>query len=92
MSNVLNGATWTVGGDIESPYFDVEYRNNVGIGTASVFITGKGDCAGLFWSGTFNITATSYADANITTTDLSVQRLEVDGRYVYVFTNTVRTA
>ena len=89
VSNALNGATWTVGGDIESPYFDVEYRNNVGIGTASVFITGKGDCAGLFWSGTFNITATSYADANITTTDLSVQRLEVDGRYVYVFTNTV---
>ena len=89
VSNVLNGTTWTVGGDIESPYFDVEYRNNVGIGTASVFITGKGDCAGLFWSGVFNIIATSYADANITTTDLSVQRLEVEGRYVYVFTNTV---
>ena len=89
VSNVLNGTTWTVGGDIESPYFDVEYRNNVGIGTASVFITGKGDCAGLFWSGAFNITATSFSDANISTTDLSVQRLEVDGRYVYVFTNTV---
>ena len=89
VSNVLNGATWTVGGDIESPYFDVEYRNNVGIGLATVIVTGKGDCAGLFWSGVFNIIATSYADANITTTDLSVQRLEVDGRYVYVFTNTV---
>ena len=89
VSNVLNGTTWTVGGDIESPYFDVEYRNNVGIGTASVFITGKGDCAGLFWSGVFNITATKYEDANISTTDLTVQRLEVDGRYVYVFTNTV---
>ncbi len=89
VSNVLNGATWTVGGDIESPYFDVEYSNNVGIGLATVIVTGKGDCAGLFWSGVFNIIATSYADANITTTDLSVQRLEVEGRYVYVFTNTV---
>ena len=89
VSNVLNGTTWTVGGDIASPYFDVEYRNNVGIGLATVIVTGKGDCAGLFWSGVFNIIATSYADANITTTDLSVQRLEVDGRYVYVFTNTV---
>ena len=57
VSNVLNGATWTVGGDIESPYFDVEYRNNVGIGLATVIVTGKGDCAGLFWSGVFNIIA-----------------------------------
>ena len=89
VSNAVNGAHWTVGGDIASEYFDVEYVNNVGVGTARVDITGKGDCAGLSWSGSFDILATKYEDANITTTDLTAKRLEVDGRYVYVFTNTV---
>ena len=89
VSNAVNGAHWTVGGDIASEYFDVEYVNNVGVGTARVDITGKGACAGLSWSGSFDILATKYEDANITTTDLTAKRLEVDGRYVYVFTNTV---
>ena len=89
VSNLLNGTTWTVGGDNASPYFDVEYFNNVGTGTARVVITGKGDCAGMYWSGSFDITATQFEDENITTTDLTAKRLEVDGRYVYVFTNTV---
>nr|MCR5839825.1 hypothetical protein [Kiritimatiellia bacterium] len=28
VSNTLEGTTWTIGGDLSSPYFDVEYTNN----------------------------------------------------------------
>jgi hypothetical protein len=87
VSNRLTGATWTVGGDIVSPYFDVVYANNVGIGTASVTITGKGEYAEANYTALFNILATKYEDANISTTDLSSRRVIVDGKSVYVFTN-----
>ena len=87
VSNRMSGATWTVGGDIISPYFDVEYANNVGIGTASVTITGKGEYAEANYTALYNILATKYEDDNISTTDLSSRRIIVDGKSVYVFTN-----
>ena len=87
VSNRTSGVTWTVGGDIVSPYFDVEYANNVGIGTASATITGKGDFSEANYTVLFNILATKYEDANISTTDLSSRRVIVDGKSVYVFTN-----
>ena len=85
VSNTQSGATWTVGGDIASPYFDVEYGDNVGVGTATVTVTGKGDCAGVYWIGTFDIAATKYEDENLSTTDLSSRRVIVDGKSVYLF-------
>ena len=87
VSNRLTGATWRVGGDIVSEYFVVEYENNIGVGTAKVIITGKGACAEANYVRYFNITATKYEDANISTTDLSSRRVIVDGKSVYVFTN-----
>ena len=87
VSNRLTGATWRVGGDLVSEYFDVEYENNVGAGTAKAIVTGKGACAEAYYVRYFNITATKYEDANIATTDLSAKRLIVDGKSVYVFTN-----
>ena len=87
VSNRLTGATWTVGGDIASEDFDVEYENNIGAGTAKVTITGKGEHAEAYYISYFNITATKYEDANIVTTDLSARRLIVGGKSVYVFTN-----
>ncbi len=87
VSNRLTGVTWRVGGDIVSEYFDVEYENNIGVGTAKVIITGKGACAEANYVRYFNITATKYEDANISTTDLTARRLIVDGKSVYVFTN-----
>ena len=87
VSNRLTGAKWTAGGDIASEYFDVEYENNIGVGTAKVTITGKGACAEAYYVRYYNITATKYEDANIATTDLSARRLIVDGKSVYVFTN-----
>ena len=85
VSNTQNGATWMVGGDIVSPYFDVEYADNIGVGTATVSVTGKGECAGMYWIGTFNVTATKYEDENLSTTDLSSRRVIVDGKSVYIF-------
>ena len=87
VSNRMNGATWTVGGDIVSPYFDVEYADNVGIGTATATIIGKGEFADANYTALYNILATKYEDANISTTDLTARRLIVDGKSVYVFTN-----
>ena len=85
VSNTQNGAIWTVGGDIASAYFDVEYADNIGVGTATVSVTGKGECAGMYWIGTFNIAATKYEDENLSTTDLSSRRVIVDGKSVYIF-------
>ena len=85
--NRVNGATYTVGGAIASPHFDVEYTGNDAVGTANVVAIGKGEFAGLSAKGNFNITATKREDENIYTTDVTVRRREVAGKYVYVFTN-----
>ena len=87
VSNRMSGATWTIGGDIASPYFDVEYADNVGIGTAKATLTGKGEYAEANYTALFNILATKYEDDNLSTTDLSSRRIIVDGKSVYVFTN-----
>ena len=83
VSNTVNGATWTVGGDIVHPFLDVEYTNNAAIGTATVKITGKGDFAGEVRSRTFAVAE----DENIIVGDGSGKRIAVDGSIVYVFTN-----
>ena len=87
VSNQVNGTTWTVGGDLSSPYFDVAYTNNFGAGTATATVTGKGDFDSIILRQTFNIFATKLEDDNISTTDVSARRREVAGKYVYVFTN-----
>ena len=92
VSNVINAATWTIGGDIVSADFDVEYVNNVGAGVASVTVTGTGAYPGATASATFNISATALEDANLSTTDNAARRLEMDGKYVYIFTNAASAA
>ena len=87
VSNIVNGTTWTIGGNLSSPYFDVEYTNNFGAGTATATVAGKGDFTGLRLEQTFNISATKLEDDNISTTDVSARRHEAAGKYVYVFTN-----
>ena len=87
VSNTQNSATWTIGGDIASPLFDVEYENNDGIGVAKVTVVGKGDYAGKMLVGYFNIFATKFDDANISVADPSVRRRDIDGNHVYIFTN-----
>ncbi|MBO4708943.1 MAG: hypothetical protein J5727_04105, partial [Kiritimatiellae bacterium] len=88
VSNILDAQTWTIGGNIVSADFDVVYDNNEhGIGVATVTATGKGALAGNVISSTFNLVATHLEDENISTDDPTVRRYEVDGRYVYVFTN-----
>ena len=87
MSNTLEGTTWTIGGDLSSPYFDVEYANNYGANTATATVTGKGDYADCVLEQTFNIVATKLEDDNISTTDVSARRREAAGKYVYIFTN-----
>ncbi|MBQ6926379.1 MAG: hypothetical protein IJQ73_17215, partial [Kiritimatiellae bacterium] len=87
VSNTLEGTTWTIGGDLSSPYFDVEYVNNYGANTATATVTGKGDYAGLSLVQTFKITATKLEDENIFTTDVTARRREAAGKYVYIFTN-----
>ena len=88
VSNTLEGTTWTIGGDLSSPYFDVEYTNNHGANTATATVTGKGDYAGCVLKQSFNITATKLEDENISTTDVTARRREAAGKYVYIFTNT----
>ena len=87
VSNMVDGTTWTVGGNLSSPYFDVEYTNNYGANTATATVTGKGDYAGLSLVQTFKITATKLEDENISTTDVTARRREAAGKYVYIFTN-----
>jgi len=87
VSNMLDGTTWTIGGNLSSPYFDVEYTNNFGAGTATATVTGKGDFAGFSLGQTFSISATKLEDENISTTDVSARRCVVAGKYVYIFTN-----
>jgi hypothetical protein len=41
VSNVVDAQTWTIGGDIVSQYFDVEYANNSAPGIAKAIVTGK---------------------------------------------------
>ena len=72
--------------------FDVEYVNNVGAGVASVTVTGTGAYPGATASATFNISATALEDANLSTTDNAARRLEMDGKYVYIFTNAASAA
>ena len=83
VSNMLNGSTVTAGGDIVSADFDVAYTNNTSVGTAAVTATGKGAYAGLPASATFGISE----DEFVSTSDLSVRRINVGGDVVYVFTN-----
>ena len=87
VSNKDTSATYTIGGDIASPLFDVAYANNYGVGEATVTATGKGEYAGEILMAKFNITATKLEDGNILTADTTARRLMVDGRFVYIFTN-----
>ena len=41
VSNAVDAQTWTIGGDIVSQYFDVEYQNNAAPGIAKAIVTGK---------------------------------------------------
>ena len=94
VSNIFSAATWTIGGDIESEDFDVEYANNAGAGVALVKVSGKGTHAGESASSTFNISssAATLEDENLSTTDIATRRLVVDGKYVYIFTNAASAA
>ena len=85
VSNTLTSATWVVGGDVASEYFDVEYSNNIGAGTGNILIIGKGEFSGVYHSAPFKISASKYIDENICTTDLLSRRYEVDGKFVYTF-------
>lgn len=85
VSNQYGGAAWTVGGDIASPLFDVEYTENEGAGVATVKVTGKGEYAGEQASQSFNIVATKQEDENILSSDPTARRRIVDGKYVYIF-------
>jgi len=77
--------TWTIGGDISSDIFDVEYTDNVDRGVASVTVTGKGEFAGKQIFRTFLISGDEY----LATGDPYFSRLMVDDGFVYVFTNSV---
>ena len=83
VSNLVEGQSWRIGGDIVSAYFDVVYANNDVFGTATVTATGKGDYEGDVLSRTFAITE----DENVSTTAASSYRLLVGDNLVYVFTN-----
>ena len=83
VSNLVEGQSWRIGGDIVSAYFDVVYTNNDVFGTATVTATGKGDYEGDVLSRTFAITE----DENVSTTAASSYRLLVGDNLVYVFTN-----
>ena len=87
VSNMSDNSFWTVGGAIESPLFDVEYADNDGTGVAKVTVTGKdgGAFAGKHAVKTFNIVATKQEDENVISSDPSVRRRIVDGKYVYIF-------
>jgi len=86
-SNLLDGSTWTLGGDIVSADFDVEYNGNYYPGVATVTVTGKGMYDWADVSASFNVVVTKREDENVSTGDISVRRSIVDGNYVYVFTN-----
>ncbi|MBR2939613.1 MAG: hypothetical protein IKC15_07140, partial [Kiritimatiellae bacterium] len=83
VSNLVEGQSWRIGGDIVSSDFDVAYSNNDVFGTATVTATGKGDYEGEVLSRTFAITE----DENVSTTAASSYRLLVGDNLVYVFTN-----
>ena len=87
VSNIVNGSTWTIGGNLSSPYFDVEYSDHFGVGTAKATVTGKDDLSGLILEQTFNISATKREDDNVFSPDPSARRFLAGGKYVYVFTN-----
>ena len=55
VTNVSNGQSWRIGGDIASADFDVAYANNDRAGVATVTATGKGEHAGEVFSRTFKI-------------------------------------
>ena len=83
LTNTATSQSWTLGGDIVSADFDVEYTNNTNIGVATVSAIGKGEFAGERLSVNFHIVG----DVNISTTDLTARRIAVDGKMVYVFQN-----
>ena len=85
VSNSNTSATYTIGGDIASPLFDVVYTDNYGAGEALVTVTGKCEYAGEKLKARFNIVATKLMDENISTTDTAARRLEVNGKSVYLF-------
>ncbi len=87
VSNIVTGATWTLGGDIVSPLFDVEYANNDGAGVATVSVTGKGAYTGTVANASFTIVAANREDENISTTDTTARRLTVNGKSVYIFSD-----
>ena len=87
VSNRMDGTTWTVGGNLSSPDFDVAYTNNFGANVAIATVTGRGEFSGIILRQTFNISATKLEDENIYTTDVTARRHEAAGKYVYVFTN-----
>ena len=83
VTNLLDATALTLGGDIVSPLFDVEYTDNAALGIAAVTVTGKGACAGLVASTTFGISEDDF----ISTSDFTVRRIDVEDDIVYVFTN-----
>ena len=87
VSNRIDGTTWTIGGNLSSPYFDVEYSDHFGVGTAKATVIGKDDLSGLILEQTFNISATKREDDNVFSPDPSARRFLAGGKYVYVFTN-----
>ncbi len=87
VSNKETSVTYTIGGDIANSLFDVEYKNNYGVGEATVMVVGKGEYDGEKLMAKFNIIASKMVDENIWSTDTSVRRLIVGDKYVYIFTN-----
>ena len=85
VSNLDNSATWTIGGDIVNPLFDVTYTDIYGAGKATVTVVGQGEYEGRRPTAQYNILATKLEDENVATSDTSARRLEVDGKSVYVF-------
>ena len=81
-------ARHVIGGTVVDPAnYDVAYSDNVNPGTAAVTLTGKGEYAGLYAHGSFeilNMVRDEYAAYN----DHSVRRTNVNDRIVYIFTNT----
>ena len=75
----------------ETEHYDLSYRNNDSVGTATVIVTGKGEYAGCKASATFVIAAHSFADDTIASTDPTVRRLTNGDTTVYVFTNAAAT-
>ena len=77
----------TGGTVVDSANYDVVYEDNVNPGTATVTVIGKGAYAGLRAYGSFVISS-MVRDEYAAYDDLSVRRIRVGDRIVYIFTNT----